>query len=120
MSTKLRIKFAVDDETESDNPGAEISRLATEMQRAYPHLTFAQCRDNVLREHPDLAGELYAPVTDDGARAEAVEVVGEEIVRLAEVERASNPKLSFAQARDIVLRANPTLAQQWVARGETE
>lgn len=46
------------------------------------------------------------------------EDAGAKIVRLAQVEQAKNPRLSFSDARNLVMRADPELAKAWM--GEIE
>ena len=43
---------------------------------------------------------------------------GKEIVRLAHEKQAACPTLSFAAARDLVMRAEPELAKGWLGTDE--
>ena len=47
-----------------------------------------------------------------------VEDPGTEIVRLAHEKQAACPALSFAAARDLVMRAEPELAKGWLGTDE--
>ena len=53
--------------------------------------------------------------TSDGRE---VEDAGTEIVRLAHEKQAACPTLTFSAARDLVMRAEPTLAKAWLGTDE--